>query len=50
MLEIKNVLASLGISKNEEELNDLFSTVDKDHSGSIEWDEFLNLVHHLNWK
>jgi len=46
----KDAMAGLGISKDEGELNDLFSAVDKDNSNSIEWDEFLDLVHKLNWK
>jgi Ca2+-binding EF-hand superfamily protein len=38
------------MSKDEAELNDLFRAVDKDNSSTIDWNEFLNLVHKLNWK
>ena len=49
-IELKKLLTGLGISKNETEIDDLFNNFDKDKSGSIEFEEFVDLVHKLNWK
>ena len=36
---------TLGLVKNETELNELFLALDQDRSGQIEFDEFISLVH-----
>lgn len=42
--ELKNVLELLNVKLNNEEVNVLMETIDADHSGQIDFEEFKNLM------
>jgi calmodulin len=42
--ELGTVMRALGQNPSETELNDMINEVDQDHSGSIEFEEFINLM------
>lgn len=46
--ELKNVLNLLGKSPSEQELWDIISEFDKDGNGTIEFDEFVELISRLD--
>ncbi|RNA44834.1 calmodulin 5 [Brachionus plicatilis] len=42
--EIMNVLTKLGIKCEKEDFDKIFSEMDKDSSGTIEWEEYLEIM------
>ena len=44
MNELRDVLKALGLYMKKEEINELMSRIDKDSSGTIEFEEFIALI------
>lgn len=44
------MLLSLGLASNIEEVKEMMATVDEDHSGKIEFEEFLQMIQDDNTK
>ena len=42
--ELEEMLLSVGLAENREEVKDLMGSVDEDHSGKIEFEEFLQMI------
>lgn len=42
--ELEELLISVGLAETREEVKRLIDSVDEDHSGKIEFDEFLDLI------
>ena len=42
--ELEEMLLSLGLAQNIEEVKNLMGTVDEDHSGKIQFEEFLQMI------
>ena len=42
--ELEELLISVGLATSREEVKRLIDSVDEDHSGKIEFDEFLDLI------
>ena len=44
MKELRDVLKALGFYMKKEEINELMNRIDKDSSGTIEFEEFIALI------